>query len=138
MLFDFEDYLASNLIGKDTQCSSCENWDDMHATAIATRHAFFRAIIEWYDVSTMCLTPSSSCYTEITNLWREFRNKTMNEFTEVMTLFFNSQSCNPTIPFNDDICENYRQSFTKLRCQLKQLLRLVVGDFGGAKTTTNT
>jgi hypothetical protein len=138
MLFDFEDYLASNLIGKDTQCATCSDWEYMHTSAIATRHAFFRAIIEWYDVSTMCLTPSSSCYTEITNLWREFRNKTMNEFTEVMTLFFNSQSCNPTIPFNDDICENYRQSLTKLRCQLKQLLRLVDGDFGGAQTTTNT
>jgi hypothetical protein len=138
MLFDFEDYLGSNLIGKDTQCATCSDWGDMYTTAEATRHAFFNAMTQWYDVSIMCLTPSSSCYTDITNLWSEFQNQTVPQFNESMTLFFNSQSCNPTIPFNDDICENYRQSLTKLRCDIKQLLRLVDGDFGGAQTTTNT
>lgn len=138
MLFNFEDYLNSNLIGKDTQCATCSDWGVMYTTAKQTRDAFFKAMNQWYLSATTCLTPNSVCYKSVVSLWSKFEMETIPQFNENMALFFESQSCNPTTPFNNLICDGYRESLTKLKCDIKQLLRLVDGDFGGAQTTTNT
>ncbi len=126
MLFDLEDYVTGGVIGPDAECVTCETWEDMAGTARATRDAWIKSVNEWYNASVCCIT-DSQCEKAVKNMWEEFLNFYQNYYVNVWEKFWDSLSCDGT--FTDEICNTYRKAMIDLKCMVKQLMRLVDGDF---------
>jgi hypothetical protein len=127
MLFDFEDYINGGVVGTETDCVDCGVWEDMAATARETKDAWFKALNEWYLSATCCLAPNDPCLPAIKKMWEGFLNFYQNYYSDVWLRFWEAHSCDGT--FTVDICNEYRKAMIDLKCMVKQLMRLVDGDF---------
>jgi hypothetical protein len=126
MLFDLEDYITSGVIGPNDSCLPCETYDDMETTARATRDAYFKSLGEWYSASVGCLSDNDPCLPAIKKLWGEFE-AFQESYYVIWEKFWGSLKCDGV--FSDDICNQYRKAMVDLKCMVKQLLRLVDGDY---------
>jgi hypothetical protein len=132
MLFDLEDYITGGVIGPNDGCLPCETYEDMRVTASQTRDAYFKSLTEWYEASTCCLSPNDPCLGEIQARWSNLGigdppSNLYAQFLNIWEKFWDSLKCDGT--FSDDICNQYRKIMVDLKCLLKELLRLVDGDY---------
>ncbi len=132
LLFDLEYYTDSGIIGPNAECASRNDWEDMHTTARATKDAFLKATFEWYNSAVVCLDKNNPCYKNIVDLWSKFREFIVY-FDKIHQEFFESHYLENK-SFTDDICNRYRKALIDLKCMLRQLLRLVDGDFNYTKS----
>ena len=126
MLFDLEDYISAGIIGPNNECVTCEGYGDMWVTATQTKEVYFKSLNEWYLASTCCLVDGDPCLPAIKKLWNQIQIF-IKYYSIIWRKFWESLQCGKV--FSDDICNQYRKAMVDLKCMVKQLLRLVDGDF---------
>jgi hypothetical protein len=152
--FDLGDYYGSRIIG-DLNAKHHGDWEDMGTTARETRNAHLKAFSQWYMSSTIGIT--DSCMVRIEELYKLIIDPTnpdgtkwgavtsaytynQNKFVAMM----NGINTYPSYTaesgsnnyyyswsgkcFNEQIYNDYVESFKEFKCVTNEILYLVDGD----------
>jgi hypothetical protein len=139
MAYNLEDYILTGVIGPNNECITCDTYSDMWVDARLTKEAYFTSLNGWYLASTCCLVDGDPCLPAIKKLWNELQNFIVS-YETIWQEFWASLQCDGV--FSDVTCNQYRKAMVDLKCMVRQLLRLVDGDFINTQsipiTTTTT